>query len=207
MLTTLDPIITPEVFLEHYPKLKNAGEPTLPRLLHAADSLCAAYLGYPPYASSKGSRSMALRSYVLYIDGPAPAEPRALCTCLRPIETVTEVAVREDPSFEYTALVEDTDYAIDEAAGVLIGLGDTPPWPALWRGTRVTLTAGYREPPPDLVACLAFTVQALMDRHGVQQRATSSVAGITDSPTDTADLLPEAVRAALDRLHAGCVRG
>lgn len=162
----------------------------------------AAYCGIP--ANAAGRRTLEASAHVAY-PVPADSEPAVLPLRYAPIP-VSDVTVRVDELWVYgtDTLVDEDDYLYDAATGNLyLRPTGSSSWSASPRGNQVSFTAGYDLTTVDaedhpLVSLVALTVQALLDRPHSQGRANSTIGGQSMSTSDADQILPAAVRAALD---------
>ena len=201
------PLIEANQFRSIYGRLADGRQDDdLVTLIDAADAFMATYCGFP--VNNAGSVSLATAEYTLYYGRPS-RQPAVLCLGVFPVLSVSDVRV--DAARAYgtdTQLVEGTDFDVDNPCGKL-GLlpgGSLGVWPVAWRAVRVTFTAGYDPTPPDLLPLTAFVIQALLDRPSFQQQAASAIGGSSITTTDLDQILPAAVRAALDAGYSlkGC---
>lgn len=176
------------------------------RLIVQADSLIAAYCGWP--VNNDGIRTLESSDYTRY---PLPRhdEPRALDHGLIEVSAVNDVFV--DDLWEYGAGTEITNAAylkIDNDERVIWLTPSAPhAWSAAARANKLTLTAGfvatpsggYSTAPADLVAIVAAEVRHLWDLRQTQGTISTNK-GEHSTQRDAADqahLLPKAVRALL----------
>ena len=200
-------LITPAQFREHYPKLEGiAQDARIATLVSRADSLMAAFCGYPQL--DDGSYTLEDTTYTVYPHGPRRGgDPATVCLCVRPVVSVT--SVHADATRAYGAgslLVEGTDFDVHDIAGSvdLLPGGALEVWPVARRAIKVVLVAGYATTPPGLVVIAAQAVRHLWDL-GVASR--ESQASFRDGASDLTGwdwLLPEAVQRALAAYRVGC---
>lgn len=180
------------------PQITGTGEDTLlSGLIAAADQQLAQWCLYPQPDSSGTPLTHTLESatYVLYLDGPSQFDARRLPLGIRPIGSISSVAMDEADDGTYSTSVSSTQYRLDKHRGELVLLGSaSTSWLTGYGAIKVTLTAGSDTgATPVLRQAIALQVAhlAMARRHGATMQ-TVSTAG--SSTTYTADAIAPVVK-------------
>lgn len=196
-------VMTPDEFLVYYPHVEGSAEDAVfVELIDAADSLIAAYCGFP--RTVDGVWTLEEADYLVWLDGPALMQALALCLCVHPISAVTELHADLTRAYEASSLR--TDWTLDGDRGLVILDYGAPAWPVGWRAIQVAFTGGYATTPAPLRAIVATVVRHLWDRRQVQGQTAYGMGGDSASLTDTDALIPAAAREALIPYLTPCAR-
>lgn len=196
-------VLTPDEFLVYYPQIEgDAEDPVFVELIDAADSLIAAYCGFP--RTVDGVFTLTEADYLVWLDGPSLVQAAALCLCAHPVTAVTEL--HADLTRTYDAGSLRTDWTLDGERGLVVLDYGATAWPVGFRAIQVAFTAGYAVTPPALRAIVATVVRHLWDRRNVQGQTAYGMGGDSASLTDTDALIPAAARDALWPYMSPCGR-
>lgn len=179
-----------------YPSLVGTDEDTrLGTVITWADSLMAAFCGFPPYDGSQ-LRTLEDQTYTLYLDGPSVVEPARIDLGIRPVVSISSAYV--DTAWDYGSdtQVASGDMVLDKSGRIWLRPDASSSWASAPRANKITVVAGFTTTPPDLVVLAATAVRALIEQlpDGLASVSLGSQSSSRVAPTS---LLPDTVRAGL----------
>jgi hypothetical protein len=192
-------LLTAAQVREHYPQLVGTGQdPLLDTLIARADSLMAAYCGYP--LTDSGIYTLEDSTYTEYLSAD-PSTPGIVRLTVTPVQSITSTYADETWGWDATTLVPSTDRAYESRSGIVWLLGTSTTrtsWTEGYRSVKVVYVGGWATPPAGLIAIGAMAVRDLVDRGFGGELLSASTSRQTVSRGQAGHVLSEAVRGALD---------
>jgi hypothetical protein len=182
---------------EYLPELTGTTADTeLTNLLNRVEAIVALHLGFPVYDGGT-LRSLARKTYTIYLDGPMYSRADVLQLPIRPVVSVTSLHSDIDRVYGSDSLLAGSEYELDGQNGrvILKPLVATNGFDKGFRAIKVVVTAGFDSMPTDLEHAVCVYASALhrskssQGKRSISQRDTTTAFDPRTLPIEVKQIL------------------